>query len=66
LNFKNSLVSPLYPFSYHLFRDRKDIIKVYRDISFVLKTLDGSLLVTDYTVSSLMEGDDLKKEWFQC
>ena len=46
------------PFSYQLFKNRKagEVVKIFKDKSFILKTIDGTLLVTDYTDVELYEG----------
>ena len=46
------------PFSYQLFKNRKagEVVKIFKDKSFILKTTDGTLLVTDYTDVELYEG----------
>jgi len=54
-----------YPFSYTLFTENKykpgDILKILNDNSFLLKTIDGVLLVKDYTCNGvkLIVGNNL-------
>ena len=43
-----------YPFSFNLFKNQKPgkILKILKDNSFLLKTIDGVLLVKDYTIEN--------------